>query len=63
MIDTYAKNVISLSDSLGTMRVDETGAYLSLITGSLFGKNKNFMIYTDKPDKVPIFNKFSRYQI
>ena len=56
MIDTYAKNVISLSDSLVTMRVDETGAYLSLITGSLFGKNKNFMIYTDKPDKVPIFN-------
>ena len=56
MIDAYAKNVIYLFDSLYAMRVDVTGAYLSLITGSLSGKNKNFMIYTDKPDKVPIFN-------
>lgn len=52
MMDTYAKNVISLSDALGSMRIDDNGTYLSLINGSLFGKNKNFIIYTDKPDKV-----------
>lgn len=56
MIDTYAKNVISLSDSLGSMRIDDNGTYISLISGSLFGKNKNFIIYTDKPDKVLYFN-------
>ena len=52
MLDLWSKNVVSLVNALGAGKIDETGVYSTMMAGSLFGKNKNFAFFQEKPSSV-----------